>query len=789
MNGRTRVALHGGLSTFAAASALGGVFAGYGWVFPVLGAILVVVVLSELARMSPLPAAFGPILAAAGVTLYVTAIYASADAYARFIPTGASLNALADVARSGFHDVHKLTTPVPAHKGLVLLAVVGIAGVALVVDLLAVTMRRAALAGLPLLATFALCTSVAKHGVGWVPFVFGTAGYLWLLLADSRDRLSRWGRQAGADPQRPRFSWSDTEVMPSPLSVMGRRVGVSAIVLAVAVPLLIPGLRGGVPHGGNGLGLGGSSSTRFTVNPIVTIRGDLQEGKSQPVLTFRTSDPNPGYLRLTSLDRFDGTSFAPSTLKQPAESEVSRGLAVIAPKGAAQNATVAIGDLDVPWLPLPAQVTGVTVSGDWRYDAGTDTVFSARNNTQGLQYSVQFVPPRPTAAELEKVPDADSSLDRYRELPTIPASVRSLTQSVIANANTPFEKALAIQNYLTSGLFHYDLTVDIGDSTDALATFLLKTRSGFCQQFAAAMAVMARIADIPSRVAVGFTRGSEQPDKAWVVTTRDAHAWPELYFPGYGWLPFEPTPRGDGQAQPPSYTIATSTPPPGTSSGNGADGGGGAGGKRRNGLSKNERLDQLADLHGLSGVPAPVPTAHHSSARKTAALVIVILLGIALVTPSLARLALRRRRWRRAQTPGERASAAWAELRASAIDAHVDWIDGLTPRATARVLQVDAVAFDRTAVAALDRIVTAVQRAWYSRNTDAVGADQLADDVATVREAMFVRLSAPTRAARHLWPRSVIGEARVALGRITLILDAIDLAAARLRARLRPRHA
>ena len=787
MNGRARVALHGGLATFAASSALGGVFHGYGWLFPVLGGILVVVVLSELVRMSPLPAAFGPIVAAGGMLLYITAIYSRAEAYWHFIPTGSSLNALADVARSGFHDVHKLTTPVPPHQGLVLLAVVGIAGVSLVVDLLAVTMRRAALAGLPLLATFALCTSVAKHGVGWVPFVFGTAGYLWLLLADSRERLSRWGRQAGADPQRPRFSWSD-DVMPSPLSVMGRRVGISAIVVAVAVPLLIPGLRGGVPHGGQGLGLGGGSSTRFTVNPIVTIRGDLQAGKAVPVLTFRTTASDPGYLRLTSLDKFDGTSFAPSTLRQPATAEVSRGLSVIPPKGALQSASVAIGNLDVPWLPLPAQVTGVTVTGDWRYDAGTDTVFSARNNTQGLQYNVQFVPPQPTAAELEKVTDADSSLDRYRELPAIPQSVRALTQSVIAHATTPFDKALAIQNFLTSSQFHYDTTVDIGDSTDALETFLLKTKRGFCQQFAAAMAVMARLANIPSRVAVGFTRGTEQPDQAWLVTTRDAHAWPELYFAGYGWLAFEPTPRGDGQAQAPAYTVETSVQPTGPNGKGGSpDGGGGT--KPKSGPSKNQRLDQEADLHGLNGIAPPVPVTHHSNARRTAALVIVILLGIALIAPSLARVALRRRRWRRARTPVERATAAWAELRASALDAHVDWIDGLTPRATARVLQTDAISFDRIAVAALDRTVTSVQRAWYSRDGDSVATDRLAEDVAMIRAAMFVRLSAPRRAARHLWPRSVIGEARAALGGITVLLDAIDLAAARLRARLRPRHA
>ena len=176
VTGRLRIALHGGLATFAAASALGSVFDGYAWILPVLGGIAVVVVVSELVRMSPLPAASGPLVAAAGVLCYITAAYSGSSAIAHVIPNGNSLDVLATVTRRGFHDIDKLSTPVPTHQGLVLLAVVGMAVVALVVDLLAVTMRRAAVAGLPLLATFALCTSVAKHGAGWVPFVLATTG-------------------------------------------------------------------------------------------------------------------------------------------------------------------------------------------------------------------------------------------------------------------------------------------------------------------------------------------------------------------------------------------------------------------------------------------------------------------------------------------------------------------------------------------------------------------------------------------------------------------------------------
>src|SRR4051812_10661803 len=141
MNGRSRVALHGGIATLAASSALAAVFNGYGWLLPVAGGIAVVVLLSELIRWSPVPSGLGPLVAAAGVTVYVTALYTADEAHYKVIPSRGSLNALADIAHRGFHDIQVLGTPVPTHRGLVLIATIGIAAVALVVDLFAVTLR------------------------------------------------------------------------------------------------------------------------------------------------------------------------------------------------------------------------------------------------------------------------------------------------------------------------------------------------------------------------------------------------------------------------------------------------------------------------------------------------------------------------------------------------------------------------------------------------------------------------------------------------------------------------
>jgi hypothetical protein len=789
MTGRLRIAFHGGLATFAAATALGSVFDGYGWIFPVLGGIAVVVVISELVRMSPLPAALGPLLAAAGVTGYVTATYSGSAAYGHVIPNGASLHVLSTIARQGFHDIDKLSTPVPTHQGLVFLAVVGVAAVALVVDLLAVTMRHAAVAGLPLLATFALCTSVAKHGAGWVPFVLATTGYLWLLLADSRDRLSRWGRPLGLEPEgRPRFNWSDQEVMPSPLSVMGRRIGLSAIAIGVLVPLLIPGLRGGIPRGGHGLGIGSGSSERFTVNPIVRIQGQLTSSKAVPLMSVRTSDPDPGYLRLTALDEFDGDSFKPSVLRQPAEAQVSRGISSPAVTGPLRTVQIAIGGLDVPWLPLPQQVENVEVPGDWRYDPPSNTVFSARVGTSGLSYAAQFVRPHPTATALEGAVLPDQSMASYLQLPFIPDAVRAKTEEVTADATTPFDKAVAIQQFLRSSPFQYSLHVDASDSTNALSDFLLKTHRGFCQQYAAAMAVMARLSGIPSRVAVGFTRGEAGTDGTYTVTTHDAHAWPELYFGGYGWLPFEPTPRSDGQAQQPAYTVEqTATPTPGQDV-NGANGKGANGKTKSNVPNKLDRLNNDTNLRGVGPTAPAGPVAQPNHTRRDVALSLLAVLLVALITPSIVRVVQRRRRWRRADTPTERAAAAWAELRASAIDAKAGWIDGLTPRATVRVLRAEASGLDAADAASLERIVNAVQRAWYARTGAQIKNDTLEADVDDIRSSLFADAPLGEQLVLKLWPRSVLRDARDLTGRFATVLDALDVAGARLRARLRPRH-
>ena len=114
-------------------------------------------------------------------------------------------------------------------------------------------------------------------------------------------------------------------------------------------------------------------------------------------------------------------------------------------------------------------------------------------------------------------------------------------QRVAGTARTPFAAVLALESWLRrSSAFTYDEQPP-RVSGPPLVEFVTRTRAGYCQHFAGAMAVMLRMLGIPARVAVGFTSGTLDDGK-WVVTDRDAHAWVEAWFAGLGWIPFDPTP-------------------------------------------------------------------------------------------------------------------------------------------------------------------------------------------------------------------------------------------------------
>lgn len=147
-------------------------------------------------------------------------------------------------------------------------------------------------------------------------------------------------------------------------------------------------------------------------------------------------------------------------------------------------------------------------------------------------------------------------LDRYLQLPDdFPDQVRDLAEQITQDKPTPYDKARALEDFLRG--YPYSLQIPPPPETgDISAYFLFDLKSGYCDYYATAMTVMARAAGIPARLVIGYTSGLyNQDEQRYIITEADAHSWVEIYFPGIGWIEFEPTAGIEGITRPISKPI------------------------------------------------------------------------------------------------------------------------------------------------------------------------------------------------------------------------------------------
>jgi len=545
----------GAFASVTCALALTPLFRGLWWWFgPVLLAVLVVVGIAALGRR----VGFGPfttiVLSLAGLLVTLTALCTRAEAWLVVIPNGASLARLTELMSDGRGDMSRLAAPVPSRPGLVVLTVLGVALVAMVVDLLAVTAGRPTLAGLPLLGLFAVPAAVLPNGVGVLPFALGVLGFLALLMLDGRWALRRWGRLVTTHGE------NRSGLL---LGGLAGRVAFGAVLLAVVVPVVTPSLNG---HGlvnrdsGSAGGDGPGSSQTKVSPPMATLTQRLHDDPDKPVMTvLRPSDPDAQLrLRQVALDDFDGNAFNMRQLEAGSDDRIERGLPG-PPAGltiAETVATISIraGYPDV-YLPVPGIPTAVKdLGGDWRLDRSTGTIFAAHANTSGITYTVSAVNPSPTSAELTATGAPPAALGVDVALPKgLDPRVGTLARQLTRGRTTNYDKVRALQDYFRGGAFTYDLNGAPTNKPGALGEFLFGSKRGYCEQFASAMTVLVRSLGIPARVAVGFVDGVRQADGSRLIRNGDAHAWPEVWLPGTSWIAFEPTPRTDGATPAPSY--------------------------------------------------------------------------------------------------------------------------------------------------------------------------------------------------------------------------------------------
>ncbi len=151
--------------------------------------------------------------------------------------------------------------------------------------------------------------------------------------------------------------------------------------------------------------------------------------------------------------------------------------------------------------------------------------------------------------------------DHYLQLPeNLSPRITQLAQNISSDADTPYDKAIAITKYLREAIT-YSTRVDVPqDGTDPLVWFLFDARKGFCNYYATAEVILLRSVGIPARMVVGFAEGEYQPPDKYTILEKDAHAWPEVYFPGIGWVEFEPTSSQPVLNRAPGNPIPTEEP-------------------------------------------------------------------------------------------------------------------------------------------------------------------------------------------------------------------------------------
>ena len=381
-----------------------------------------------------------------------------------------------------------------------------------------------------------------------------------MLFLQESEQVARWGRplgdEAASDP-------SAFGVSTGAIRATAGTIGGVATALAVFLPLLIPTLDLSVFRGG--LGQGGEDIS--VTNPMTDLRRDLQRGDDIPLVQVRTTDPDPSYLRISVLTRFSSNEWTSGT----ARSRPTSSPAVPCPPSRASRETVARTETEYDvavtpsfrsiWLPTQAPISRITADGDWRYDRETMDFLAGDEDldTAGLSYSMTGVELELSAESMARAPSTGGLVSSdYIDLPDgIPSTVSNLAFQVTRNEDTRFEKAVALQQWFREdGGFTYDLDASPGNGTDDLVRFLTEGeggRTGYCEQFASAMAVLSRILGVPARVAVGFYQPRKIGPQTWEYSAWDLHAWPELFFPGSGWVRFEPTPPRRA-AEVPGYT-------------------------------------------------------------------------------------------------------------------------------------------------------------------------------------------------------------------------------------------
>lgn len=629
------------------------------------------------------------------------------------VPTVDSLDSVVEVFAAAIDSAGRYAVPVPTDVDPVtpLFFLVGLVSM-VVVDLLALSARRVALTGLVFFVLQVVPVNLGAD-VGWAIFVLVAAGYLWLLFLSQTDVVNKWGHDSATLGPTSR-STRRFRTHGTPHTYRGQvtawQVGVFSVVGAVALSAALSSV---VPGTGTRFAPQhqGPRNEVTLISPLVDLRRDLVRGADTPLLQVEGAR-RPSYVRTAVLASFNGREWS-SGSRRAARVQGADGtrldLQGVSPTLGQDRTRYdfrATGAFRSRWLPVMPLTDTVIAEGDWRYDLDTMdfAAFADDLDTADLAWQVTGVELDYDAEALDEASDRTGLVaDEFLELPdNLPPLVSDLAAQVTHEETSNYRKARALQSWFRSE-FTYSLERATSVGNDELGAFLDESgRVGYCEQFAASMAVMARTLNIPSRVAVGFLQPRSVGEDLWEFSAHDLHAWPELFFAGSGWVRFEPTPASRASGVPEhsqeDFEQAEETPAPASPS------------------PTTEPSQEPAD----PTQPSPEAESTQTDGADADSNVWILwsalgLLGTGLVAGMVTLPGWLRRRRRRDRLQGAEVESLWTELHDTAVDLGLPWPQGRSPQTIGEQVRSWCGPDEPATQSALQRLVRAVELNRFSR--------------------------------------------------------------------------
>ena len=727
-------------------AALGPLLRGTAWWWVCAVVASAVLLGSSVFRRLGLPRAVVPLANTAVLLGALTLLFGGGSGLFWLIPTPQTVGTFSGLIAAGGESVAQQSTPAAVTVGILFLLAGGTGLIAILMDLLAVTLRLPAVGAAVALVPLLIPGFIIEDGADLAALVAAAAAFLLLLRVDVYVGRVHEARHSPAGPHAPRAFRSDRPRGPGPMGgsiVVASLTIVGALILSTVAPAFTVG--GLVASRSGGLLFGSG------VSPMINLGQDLRRPKAGPAFHYTSTGTEQPYFTLLTLDEVIGLNWTARIDAADVQNTVDR---IPRPFGldanvetAPASTTVVIDGVTSQWLPAPARATSIDgLSGRWYWDSRTRAITSRSSNTLGQEYTVSALELKPTAVQLRSSStNFPASVQGNLQLPVEPPPIIEETaRRVTADTTSNYDAAVAMQKYLRSSVFAYDTDAPVedgydGGGVDVIGQFL-EAKRGYCVHFAATMAAMARTLGIPSRVSLGYLPGVKSQDLEqglgrYNVDSHDLHAWPELYFVGIGWVKFEPTP---GRGIVPNYEQAEDAGTPSTAPG-------APGSTNASGLSPDRLADDSALERGAS--------AQTGDAGNQLGIVGFSALGLLLLlVPGAARRMLRRWRVRRIRSKNAGASLAWLEVQHTSLDLGVPVRVTETPRAFAVRLERLG-PLDPASAAALERVLLAVERSRFDRSSGQ--AETLVDDLALVVRGLHVGASVGIRLRALFAPRSL----------------------------------